>query len=62
MQPLEGHSGTVNCVAWSPTNPFVFASASDDQSVHVWGVSDEVFEEEGLLPVAGLTHGSPLRA
>jgi WD repeat-containing protein 26 len=35
---LEGHSATVNSVAWCPSDPNVFASGSDDKTVIVWGV------------------------
>jgi WD40 repeat protein len=34
----NGHAQSVGCVAWCPSEPFVFASASDDQTVRLWGI------------------------
>lgn len=30
------HPGTVNAVAWHPTNPGIFASAGDDRRVRMY--------------------------
>lgn len=40
---LSGHSRSVNCVAWNPKYPHILASASDDNTVRLWGpaISDE---------------------
>jgi len=35
IQTLEGHSRPVTVVAWSPTNPNMFASASDDHTIRM---------------------------
>ncbi|KAK6523769.1 hypothetical protein TWF281_001741 [Arthrobotrys megalospora] len=52
MESLEGHTGTVNCVAWNPTNPQMFASAGDDKVVRIWSVASDLMkgkEREDML-------------
>ena len=37
-----GHSNVINQVDGSPTNPYLFISCSDDETIKIWGVKDKI--------------------
>jgi len=41
IQELSGHCRTVSCVSWNPVYHQILVSASDDQTVRVWGPADK---------------------
>ena len=41
VQVLSGHSRVVNCVSWNPVYTNVLVSASDDNTLRVWGPASQ---------------------
>ncbi|EKX53422.1 hypothetical protein GUITHDRAFT_101124 [Guillardia theta CCMP2712] len=40
---VEGHSSSVECVCWSPTEASVLATSSSDRSIKFWDISSDSF-------------------
>jgi len=59
LEVLEGHEHVVNCVAWNPQEPGLFASASDDRTVRLWQ-SSSVAEGMSSASTAVSLHDSHL--
>ncbi|XP_023320596.1 WD repeat-containing protein 26-like [Eurytemora carolleeae] len=41
IQELSGHTRTVSCVSWNPVYHQLIASASDDNTVRIWGPAEK---------------------
>jgi len=42
------HTQVVNAVSWCPTDPYLFATCSDDQTVRLWGTENMPFCDVSL--------------
>jgi WD repeat-containing protein 26 len=58
LETLPGHGeGSVNSVAWNPTNERMFATCSDDHTIRIWEAPLRASQSGSRMPTQPSTNG-----